>query len=509
MKKPVVLTIIDGFGLRNSNHGNAVKHAKMPNYEKLLKSYPNATLRADGLFVGLPEGQMGNSEVGHMNIGAGRVVYQSLVLINKAVEEKTYFDNAPIKKAMENAKNGALHIFGLLSNGGVHSHINHLFATLEMAKINNVKNVYVHAFLDGRDVDPKSGVNFVQQLQDKIDELGVGEIASISGRYYAMDRDKRWERVKLAYDAIVAHESDHSFTCAVDYVKTSYENNVYDEFVLPAVNSNGKGKICDNDSVVFINFRPDRATQLAAVLTNPLYNPKPEEPIFVPNYRPTNLDFVQMMTYGKDVIGSIAYVPEKLEDLFGETVSKAGKTQIRIAETEKYPHVTFFFDGGVDKEIPGAKRILINSPKVATYDLQPEMSAYEVKDALIEELNKGETDVVILNFANPDMVGHTGMMEPAIKACEAVDECLGEIFDTVLKMGGTGLITADHGNAETVSNEDDSPNTAHTCNPVPVILVMDDVEVKNGSLCDIAPTLLDMLNIDKPEKMTGKSLIVR
>ena len=508
MKKPVLLAILDGFGMREETHGNAVSNAKKPNFDRYYNEFPHGFLHADGESVGLPEGQMGNSEVGHLNIGAGRVVYQSLVLLNKEIKEGTFFRNESLMKAMDNAKNNNLHIFGLLSDGGVHSHFNHIIALIEMAKKNDIKNVYVHAVLDGRDVDPKSGIKFVEFLQEQIDRIGVGVIATVSGRYYAMDRDKRWDRVQLAYDTIVCAKSENTFTNAVDYVKASYESDVYDEFVLPAINSEVAQKICDNDSVVFANFRPDRATQLGGVITNPDYNPKPEDPIFSPAYRPKNLTFIQMMSYGPDVIGDVAYSLPELVNTFGEVVAAAGLNQVRIAETEKYPHVTFFFDGGVDKELSGASRILVNSPKVATYDLQPEMSAPEVGDKLMASLEEGNTDAYILNFANPDMVGHSGMLEPTIKAIEAVDLQLGRIVDKVLEMGGVAIITADHGNAEVVTNDDETPNTAHTTNLVPLIITKTGIEIGHqGALCDIAPTLLSLLNVEQPKEMTGKSLI--
>lgn len=506
MKKPVVLAILDGFAIREEEHGNAVFHAKKPNFDMLKAMYPNTQLRADGQFVGLPDGQMGNSEVGHLNIGAGRVVYQSLQLLNKEVATKSLFDNEVLVAAYDNAKSNALHIWGLCSDGGVHAHINHIVALIEMASIKGVKDLYIHLFLDGRDVDPRSSKQYIQIILDAIEKFGVGVIATISGRYYAMDRDKRWDRVELAYDTVVLGQGP-KFTDPLAYIDECYAKDLTDEFVLPAVNSLVDYKMNDNDSVVCANFRPDRASQLAAVLTNPEYNPKPEEPIFTPKSRPANVHFVQMMKYSADVRGTIAYIPLLLVDTFGEVVSKAGLNQLRIAETEKYPHVTFFFDGGIEKDLPGAKRILIDSPKVATYDLKPEMSAFEVKDALINEIKLGETDVVILNFANPDMVGHSGMLEPTCKAIEAVDTCLGEIYQTVKAMDGVLVVTADHGNADLVLNTDDSPNTAHTTNPVPFIVTKSDVEVEAGALCDIAPTLLDLLNVEQPEMMTGKSLI--
>lgn len=508
MKKPVVLMILDGYGYREEEFGNAVKQANTPNLDSIMKNYPNSFLYADSEHVGLPDGQMGNSEVGHLNIGAGRVVYQSLVLINKAVKEKRLNEIKVLNDAMDNAVDNNLHIWGLLSDGGVHSHIDHIVGTLEFAKEKNVKNVYVHAVLDGRDVDPKSSIQFIETLTKKMEELGIGELATVSGRYYAMDRDKRWERVQLAYDAIVCAKSEHMFTDPVEYIKSRYEIGEVDEFIQPAVNSKVTQKIKDNDSVIFANFRPDRAMQLAGVITNPNYNPKPEEPIFVPEYRPENLKFVQMMKYSDEVIGDIAFIPEPIINSYGDVISANNMKQLRIAETEKYPHVTFFFDGGVDKEIEGSKRVLVNSPKVATYDLQPEMSAPEVTDKLIAELKTGEYDTVILNFANADMVGHTGILEAAIKAVEAVDACVGRVVDQVISMDGIALITADHGNADKVLNPDGSPNTAHTTSRVPIIITKKEIElVEDGALCDLAPTMLELLGVEKPKEMTGKSLI--
>ncbi len=508
MKKPVLLAILDGFGIRQEVEGNAVAQAKKPNFDRYFNNYPHDYLHADGQFVGLPNGQMGNSEVGHLNIGAGRVVYQSLALLNKEISTGDFFENEKLKKACDNAKKGNLHIFALLSDGGVHSHITHILATLEMAKKNCLENVFIHVVLDGRDVAPKSSKNFILQLEAKMKELECGKIATISGRYYAMDRDKRWDRVELAYQAIVEATSDREFTNSIDYIESRYELNEFDEFIKPGVNSNVKQKIEDGDSVIFTNFRPDRALQMAGVLTNEKYNPKPEEPIFTPSYRPKNLVFVQMMKYSNEVIGDVAYKLVDLVNTYGDVIADAGMKQVRIAETEKYPHVTFFFDGGVDKETIGLEKILINSPKVATYDLQPEMSAYKVTEALLSKLEEGETDTYILNFANPDMVGHSGMLEPTIKAIEVVDECLGEIIDKIIALGGSAIITADHGNAELVTNSDNSPNTAHTTNPVPIILVKEGVEIKeDGSLCDIAPTLLELLSVEQPKEMTGESLI--
>lgn len=511
MKKTVLLAILDGFGLRSDDHGNAVSLAKKPNIDRLFEKYPHTTLRADGNFVGLPAGQMGNSEVGHLNIGAGRIVYQSLERINKAIEEDTLKDMAEIKAAIDNGIENGLHLLGLLSPGGVHSHINHLFALIDAAKEAGVTELYIHAILDGRDVDPKSAIEYVTMLQDKIAEAGIGQIATVSGRYYAMDRDKRWDRVELAYNTIVEGNSEHSFTDPIAYINECYDNNTVDEFILPAVNSEVEGKMKDNTSIINFNFRPDRAMQLAGVLTNADYNPQPEEnPVFTANYRPTGINFVQMMKYSDDVKAPIAFKHINIENTLGEVVSSAGLNQLRIAETEKYPHVTFFFDGGVDKEIEGSKRVLINSPKVATYDLQPEMSAPEVTEALLAELDKDYLDLVILNFANPDMVGHSGMLEPTIQAIEAVDKYLGQVISKIEEIGGSAIITADHGNADLVLNDDESPNTAHTANPVPAIVVGEGYTVidrEDAKLADIAPTLLTMLGVEVPEEMTGTPII--
>lgn len=509
MKKPVVLAILDGYGIREEEHGNAVKQANTPNMDSFMAKFPNTTIFADGESVGLPEGQMGNSEVGHLNLGAGRVVYQSLVLINKEIKEQTYLQNEVLVKAMDNAKDKAMHIIGLLSNGGVHSHINHIIGMIDMAYKSGIRNIYVHPILDGRDVDPKSAVTFINQLNDAIKDYETVSIATISGRYYSMDRDKRWDRVELAYNTLVLGESENTFTNPVDYINASYENGVVDEFVLPAINSDVNAVINDGDSVVFANFRPDRASQLSGVLTNSNYNPQPEEnPVFVPKSRPSDLTFVQLMKFSDDVIGDIAFKLPELTNTLGQVLSENNLNQLRIAETEKYPHVTFFFDGGEDLEIKGSDRILVNSPKVATYDLQPEMSAKEVTDKLVAALDTDTYDVVILNFANTDMVGHTGMLDKAILAVEAVDTCIGRVVNKVEELGGVVLITADHGNGEMVLNADGSPNTAHSTNIVPLIVTKEGISLKdNGRLCDVAPTMLSLLNVAQPAEMTGISLI--
>lgn len=501
-KRPIVLCILDGYGLSDRVDGNAVKLANTPNLDDLMALYPTTTIKASGIAVGLPEGQMGNSEVGHLNIGAGRVVYQSLTLINKAIQDGDFNANDKFLKAIKNAKdNGTkLHIWGLLSNGGVHSSIEHIYGLLQLAKEQGLSKVYVHAFLDGRDVAPDSGASFVEALCKKMEEIGVGEVASVSGRYYAMDRDKRFERVELAYDAIVSGKGEH-FDCPVQYVKDSYGKDVYDEFVIPGYNNKVDGTIGDNDSIIFANFRPDRAIQLATVMTNDVYD-------FKPTNKPSDLFFVCMMKYADTVHGEIAFALPTLTNTFGDYLSAKGMKQLRIAETEKYAHVTFFFDGGVDKEINGATRVLVNSPKVATYDLQPEMSAYEVKDKLLAELDKDIHDVVIVNFANCDMVGHTGFIPAAIKAVSVVDECVGEVYEKVLELGGTMLITADHGNSEMLLDENGNPFTAHTTNLVPLIVTNTHLELKeDGKLGDLAPTMLQLLGLEIPKEMDGESLL--
>lgn len=501
-KRPIVLCILDGYGLSNRVEGNAVKLANTPNLDDLMDLYPTTTIKASGIAVGLPEGQMGNSEVGHLNIGAGRVVYQSLTLINKAMQDGDFYKNEKFLKAIQNAKdNGTkLHIWGLLSNGGVHSSNEHIYGLLKLAKEQGLDQVYVHAFLDGRDVAPDSGASFIEELCNKMKEIGIGEVASVSGRYYAMDRDKRFERVELAYDAIVSGKGE-SFDCPIQYVKDSYGKEVYDEFVIPGYNKNVDGTIGDKDSIIFANFRPDRAIQIATVITNDVYDYKPTN-------KPKDLTFVCMMKYADSVNGEIAFALPELTNTLGDYLSCKGVKQLRIAETEKYAHVTFFFDGGLDKEIDGASRVLVNSPKVATYDLQPEMSAYEVKDKLLEELDKDIHDVVIVNFANCDMVGHTGMIPAAIKAVSVVDECVGEVYQKVMELGGTMLITADHGNSEMLVDENGNPFTAHTTNEVPLILTNTHLELKeDGKLGDLAPTMLQLLGLEIPKEMDGVSLL--
>ena len=503
-RKPVVLMILDGYGLNERHDGNAVYEAQTPVMDRLMKEDPFVKGNASGMAVGLPEGQMGNSEVGHLNMGAGRIVYQDLTKITKAIQDGDFFENPALLAACKNVKenDSSLHLFGLVSDGGVHSHIEHLYGLLEMAKKNNLSNVYVHCFMDGRDVPPTSGKDFVQQLQNKCSELGIGKIASVMGRYYAMDRDNRWERVEKAYDVLVRGKG---VLCedAVQAMADSYANEVTDEFVVPCVIGNPEeGRISANDSVIFFNFRPDRAREITRTLVDPDFNGFARE--FFPLY------YVCMTQYDATMPNvQVAFKPQSLHDTFGEYISKKGLTQLRIAETEKYAHVTFFFNGGVETVSEGEDRALINSPKVATYDLKPEMSAYEVTDELLARLDSGKYDVVILNYANCDMVGHTGVFDAAVKAVEAVDTCAGKIIEKVLSMHGTVLLTADHGNADKMYEEDGSPFTAHTTNPVPFLVIgQGDCKLHEGRLADIAPTMLQILGLPQPEAMTGTSLFL-
>ncbi|WP_404454168.1 2,3-bisphosphoglycerate-independent phosphoglycerate mutase [Virgibacillus necropolis] len=507
-QKLAALIILDGFGLRDTEMGNAVKQANTPNFDRYWSKYPHNQLQASGEAVGLPEGQMGNSEVGHLNIGAGRIVYQSLTRVNLSIREGDFFEKDAFISAIKSAKekNKALHIFGLLSDGGVHSHISHLIALLKLASDNDLKDVYVHAFLDGRDVGPQTAKTYIKQAEEKMDEYGVGQFATISGRYYSMDRDKRWDRVKKAYDAMV-YGKGPQYTDPYELVDDSYENGIHDEFVIPAVLTDGNGEpratIEDEDSIIFYNFRPDRAIQISRTFSDDDFRDfdRGEEV-------PKGLHFVMLTNFSESVDGYVAYNPVNLDNTVGEVLSQQNMKQIRIAETEKYPHVTFFMSGGREKEFPGEKRILIDSPKVATYDLKPEMSAYEVTDALLTELNSNPPNAIILNFANPDMVGHSGKLEPTIKAIEAVDECLGKIVDKIVELGGNAIITADHGNSDEVITPEGGPMTAHTTNPVPVIVTQENATLREGGiLADLSPTLLDLLNIDLPAEMTGTSLI--
>ncbi|AZP03238.1 2,3-bisphosphoglycerate-independent phosphoglycerate mutase [Jeotgalibaca ciconiae] len=507
-KKPVAIIILDGFGCRNETVGNAVAQANKPNFDRYWNEFPHATMQASGLAVGLPEGQMGNSEVGHTNIGAGRVVYQSLTRIDKAIVDGEFLTNPALTGAYNHAiqNDSSLHLFGLLSDGGVHSHINHILALLESAKEKGVKKVYLHAFLDGRDVDPHAAPGYIKIIEDKMHELGLGEIATVSGRYYAMDRDKRWERVEKAYDAVVLGKGEE-YSSAQEVVEVSYENGITDEFVLPSVivrDGQPIGTVKDNDAVIFFNFRPDRAIQLSNAFTNKEWTE------FERGIHPENVKFVTMTLYQDSVIADVAFPPIPLENVVAEVLSKEGMTQLHIAETEKYPHVTFFMNGGKHDPFEGEDRILIPSPKVATYDLQPEMSAYEVGDALVKEIDEEKYDAILLNFANPDMVGHSGMLEPTIKAIEAVDENLGRVVDRILAHDGYAIIFADHGNADTMITPEGTPHTAHTTVPVPVIVTKKDVTLRtDGKLADVAPTMLDLLNVEKPAEMTGESLIIK
>ena len=505
MNKPIALIILDGFGYNEKDYGNAITAANTPNIDKLIKDYPNTLIGASGLDVGLPDGQMGNSEVGHTNIGAGRIVYQELTRITKSIADGDFFDNDAFVKAIENCKaNGsALHLMGLLSDGGVHSHNTHLYGLLELAKKNGLEKVYVHCFMDGRDVPPTSGKDFVAELVEKMAEIGVGKIATISGRYYAMDRDNRWERVVKAYSAMVYGEGVEN-TDPVAAMQTSYDNEVTDEFVVPVV-CDKEGKISANDSVIFFNFRPDRAREITRTLVDADFDGFERANGAFPLY------FVCMTQYDATMPNvNVAYKPQSLNNTLGEYLSKLGKKQLRIAETEKYAHVTFFFNGGVETVFEGEDRALIPSPKVATYDLQPEMSAYLVTDEVVDRINSEKYDVIILNFANCDMVGHTGVFDAAKAAVEAVDECLGRVMDAILAKGGAALITADHGNADQMYEADGSPFTAHTTNPVRLIVAgYGDCKLRDGGkLCDLSPTILKMMELPQPEEMTGESIIL-
>ena len=507
--KLTMLMILDGFGDNPNKDGNAIKLAKTPNIDKLMKKYPNTDIRTSGLAVGLPEGQMGNSEVGHTNIGAGRIVYQELTRITKSIEDGDFFTNPEFISAIENCKknHSKLHILGLLSDGGVHSHIRHLFGLLEMAKRRDFEDVYVHCFLDGRDTPPASAESYIIKLQDKMKEKGIGKIASISGRFYSMDRDKRWERVKKSYDALVNGIGNKAGS-AIGAIEDSYQKEVFDEFVEPTIICNGDTPVATiekNDSVIFFNFRPDRARQITRSLVDPEFDGFETK-------KDLNLYFVCFTSYDETMPNvHIAFKKETLKNTFGEYISEKGYTQLRIAETEKYAHVTFFFNGGEEKQYPGEDRILVPSPKVETYDMKPEMSAYEVTDKVLEAISEDKYDVIILNYANTDMVGHTGSLPAAIKAVEAVDECVGKVVKLVESKQGSMLITADHGNAEQmIDYKTGEPHTAHTTNPVPLILVTANEKLKlkdDGKLADLAPTMLDLMNLEKPEEMTGISLL--
>ncbi len=507
-KKLTALMILDGFGQGTADGGNAITIAGVPNISVLKKEYPTTIIGASGMDVGLPRGQMGNSEVGHLNIGAGRIVYQELTRITKDIEDGGFFKKEEFLAAIDHVKKHGtkLHTYGLMSDGGVHSHQEHLYALLELAKQQGLSNVYIHCFMDGRDVPPDSGKGFIEQLEAKIKEIGIGEIATVMGRYYSMDRDNRFERVEKAYAAMARGEGV-SAVSAVQAMQQSYDAGVMDEFVMPAVIvKNGKpvATIGTNDAVIFFNFRPDRAREITRTFIDEDFTGFERE--YFPVY------YVCMTQYDKTFNNvHVAYKPQSLANTLGEYLAKNGKRQFRIAETEKYAHVTFFFNGGVEKPNEGEDRFLIPSPKVATYDLKPEMSAYEVADEAVKHIESGEYDVMILNFANPDMVGHTGILEAAVKAVKAVDECAGKVVNAILKMGGEVLITADHGNSEKMFDENGGPFTAHTTNPVPLILVSErykDAKLREGGrLADLAPTMLGMMGLPVPEEMTGKTLI--
>ena len=507
-KKPTVLMILDGYGLRDKTEGNAVALANTPVMDKLMAECPFVKGNASGLAVGLPDGQMGNSEVGHMNMGAGRIIYQELTKITKSIEDGDFFENKALLAACENVKknDSALHLMGLVSDGGVHSHITHIYGILELAKRQGIEKVYVHCFLDGRDTPPASGKEYVEQLEEKMKEIGVGEVASVSGRYYAMDRDNRWDRVEKAYKALVAGEGNTAESATAG-IQASYDEDVTDEFVVPFVvtkDGAAKATVKENDSVVFFNFRPDRAREITRTLVDDDFTGFERRNGRFPLY------YVCMTQYDATMPNvDVAFKPASLENTFGEYIAKKGLSQLRIAETEKYAHVTFFFNGGVEAPFENEDRALINSPKVATYDLQPEMSAYLVCDEVLKRIESDKYDAIILNYANCDMVGHTGVFDAAVAAVEAVDECVGKTVDAVLAKGGIALITADHGNADKMMEEDGSPFTAHTTNLVPLIIAgAGNVLIREGGvLADLSPTMLKLMGLEQPKEMTGKSII--
>ena len=512
MKKPYAIVIMDGYGINKETKGNAIALEGSPNVNRYRAEYPSSQLGASGMSVGLPEGQMGNSEVGHLNMGAGRIVYQELTKITKEIQDGEFFKNEALLGAIENAKQKGkkLHIWGLCSDGGVHSHNTHLYALLELCKKEGFSDVFVHCFMDGRDVSPTSGAGFVRALQDEMKKIGCGAVASVCGRYYAMDRDNRWERVVKAYEMLTLGNGIQAEDAAAA-IEESYKKDVTDEFILPTnIVAGGKpvALVEEGDSVIFFNFRPDRAREITRAFTEPDFSGFERKTGYLAPYY---VCFTQYDATFSHV--HVAFKPQSLKNTLGEYLASLGKKQLRIAETEKYAHVTFFFNGGVEAPNPGEVRVLVPSPKVATYDLKPEMSAYEVTEKVLEQLSTGEYDVMILNFANCDMVGHTGVLEAAEKAVAAVDECVDTVLKKILSMGGGALLTADHGNADKMIAEDGSPFTAHTTNPVPVVLVCDalkDVKLREGGvLADLAPTLLDMMGIPVPAEMTGKTLIVR
>lgn len=509
--KPIVLVILDGWGISNERNGNAISNAKTPCVNNFYENYPHTTLETSGETVGLPHGQMGNSEVGHLSIGSGRIIYQELTRINKAIENEELFKNPTLINAFKNVKDNpqkAVHIMGLLSDGGVHSHLNHLFALLEMAKELNIEKLYLHCFLDGRDVPPKSALNYIEQLEEKMQSLGIGEIASISGRYYAMDRDKRWERVEKAYRSMTLGEGQKVFS-AKEAVEQAYKDEITDEFVLPTVIYKGEAPLAiveEGDSLIFFNFRGDRAREITRAFV---------DKDFDSFKRPTgwlDLDYVCFTEYDEAIKAPVAFPSEKINNTFGQVLSNHNLKQLRVAETEKYAHVTFFFNGGQEVPYPGEDRILIASCKVPTYDMEPEMSAGEITEKVVENIEKDIYDVIIVNYANPDMVGHTGCYMSCITAIETVDRSVKMIVDAVLEKEGVAIITADHGNAETMvehKNGNESPHTAHTTNPVPFIIIglPDDTKLRSGILSDIVPTILEIMEIEKPKEMTGESLI--
>ncbi len=510
--KPIVLTVLDGWGYRAETKGNAIALARKPNYDRLLVEFPNSLIHTSGPAVGLPDGQMGNSEVGHLNMGAGRIVQMDITRIDQAISTGALYHDELLLGAMQRGRQKQLHLVGLLSDGGVHSHIDHLVALLRMAQQNKVERLFLHCFLDGRDTPPHSGIDFVRQLQQKLRELGIGQIASLCGRYYAMDRDNRWERVEKAYRAVVHGEAEMRTADSVDAIRRSYEQGVTDEFVLPVVITTGPNPtappvalIRDDDAVIFYNFRADRARQMTRAIAEPGFDK------FIDAARPKNLFYVAMTQYDKSFEWlRFVFGPEKLEQILAQVFANAGFRNLRIAETEKYAHVTYFFNGGIEKPFAGEERLLVPSPKVPTYDLQPEMSAAGIADAVVQAIEKGDFDAIVMNFANADMVGHSGKLEATIKAVETVDQCLGRIFQSLRPRGGAWIITADHGNAETMIDPvTGGPHTYHTTNPVPFILLEENGPAQilpGGSLRDIAPTLLGVLGLPKPAEMTGRDL---
>jgi 2,3-bisphosphoglycerate-independent phosphoglycerate mutase len=509
MKRPLALVILDGWGLNEDLKGNAFKKANTPNIDKFLNDYPTTRLNASGEYVGLPAGQMGNSEVGHLNIGAGRIVYQDYTRIGRSIENNDFFENKVLQSIMKNVlqQDKAVHLLGLLSDGGVHSHINHLFALLDLAKRLGLKKIYIHCILDGRDVLPRSAIKYIKQLENKLKELQIGEIATVSGRYYTMDRDKRWERTEEAYNAMTLGEGETACS-AEEAVENSYSKDISDEFVKPTViisENKPIGTIKHGDGIIFYNFRADRARQITHAFVDNDFKG------FKRKNGKLDTSFACMTEYESNINAPTAFLQQRLDNTLGEVLAKNNLKQLRIAETEKYAHVTFFFNGGVEKENEGEDRILIPSPKIATYDLQPEMSAEEVTNNVIEQINNNIYDVIILNYANPDMVGHTGDFAATVKALEAIDKCVKKVIDEILKTGGAAIITSDHGNCEKMIDENNKILTCHTCSKVPFILVglENNTLYQEGSLRDIAPTMLDILNLEKPKEMTGKTLIIK